>query len=110
MTLEGSLDARPGGDAVRFEFTVTNAGDEPVEFQFSDACEADFAVLDDGEEIWRFSDGRMFAQMLSTETLDPGESTTYGGEWSDPRSGEFTAVAELRARDRTCEARTDLSV
>lgn len=110
MTLEGTLETNVSADGVAFRFTVTNASDEPIELQFSDACKADFAVLEDGQEVWRFSDGRMFAQMLSRESLGPDETTTYDAEWDDPESGEYTAVAELRAREESCEAQTDLSV
>ncbi|MDS0474312.1 BsuPI-related putative proteinase inhibitor [Natrinema sp. 1APR25-10V2] len=112
MTLDGSLetagdDAR---DAVLFVFTVTNAGSEPVELRFSDACKAEFVVIDSDEEVWRFSEGRMFAQVLESETIAPGESTTYEAEWSDPEPGTYEAVADLRAQDETCEAQTALSI
>ena len=119
MTLEGELDAdvrSTDGDArpaaVEFAFTVRNAGSEPVELQFSDMCKAEFVVRDpDGDrEIWRFTEGRMFAQMLSREELEPGESSTYAAEWERPRPGEYTATAELRARETDCEAETALTV
>ncbi|WP_254763634.1 BsuPI-related putative proteinase inhibitor [Natrinema marinum] len=112
MTLEGSLETAgdDAGDAVLFAFTVTNAGGEPVELRFSDACKAEFVVIDDGEEIWRFSEGRMFAQVLESETLGPGASASYEAEWADPERGTYEAVAELRAQDEDCEARTTLSV
>lgn len=112
MTLEGSLETASDGarDAVMFVFTVTNASDETLELDFSDACKAEFVVADGDEEIWRFSEGRVFAQMLSSDRLGPGESTTYEAEWSDPEPGEYAAVASLRARERTCEATATVSV
>ena len=114
MSLQGKLDADVSSDdeatTVTFRFTVTNTGPDPVELEFSDACKADFVVRDDGGEVWRFTDGRMFAQVLSSETLDPDESATYDAEWDDPQSGTFTAVAELRARQALCKARTDFTV
>lgn len=112
MTLEGSLETAGDdtGNAVLFVFTVTNEGDDPVELQFSDACKAEFVVEDDDEEVWRFTDGRVFAQVLSSETLEPGAATSYEAEWAAPKPGEYVAVAALRARNQTCEARTDVSV
>ncbi|WP_226481693.1 BsuPI-related putative proteinase inhibitor [Natrinema amylolyticum] len=112
MSLEGSLETPADGsrDAVMFVFTVTNTSDESVELEFSDACKAEFVLVDDGSEVWRFSEGRMFAQVLSSERLDPGESTTYEAEWSDPEPGEYTAIAELRARETDCEATTTVTV
>jgi uncharacterized repeat protein (TIGR01451 family) len=109
MSLDGSLDVTVSDD-VQFTFTVTNDGDDPVDLSFSDALEADFAVLDDGTERWRFSEGRMFAQMLGSETLDPGGTTTYEATWDDPESGEYTAVASLEARQHDCESRVEFSV
>ncbi|QLG47384.1 BsuPI-related putative proteinase inhibitor [Natrinema halophilum] len=112
MTLEGSLETtgEDSRDAVLFVFTVTNDGDETVELRFSDACKADFIVADGDEEVWRFTDGRMFAQVLSSETIEPGTSTSYEAEWTDPEPGEYVARAELKAQDRTCEARIDVSI
>ncbi|QLK25573.1 BsuPI-related putative proteinase inhibitor [Natrinema zhouii] len=112
MSLEGTLETAGGdaGDAVLFVFTVTNAGDETVELEFTDACTAEFVLTADGAEVWRFSEGRVFAQVISSDTLAPGESTTYEAEWSDPQPGTYTAIAELRATDESCEARTDVSV
>ncbi|ELZ00440.1 BsuPI-related putative proteinase inhibitor [Natrialba asiatica] len=113
-SLTGSLEAAtPDSDAgVVLTFTVRNEGPETITIQFTDACKADFAVADEetGREVWRFTDGRMFAQLLSADELEPGEATTYEAEWENPQSGEFTVVAELRARETTCEARTALSV
>lgn len=109
MSLHGTLDATVDDD-VQFTFTVTNEGDDSIELSFSDALEADFAVRDDGEEVWRFSDGRMFAQVLGSETIDPGETATYEAVWDGPESGTYTAVATLEARDRDCEAEVEFSV
>ena len=109
MPLRGTLDATVSDD-VQFTFIVTNEGDDPVDLSFSDALEADFAVRDGGEEVWRFSDGQMFAQMLGSETIDPGGTATYEAAWEDPDPGSYTAIATLEARDGDCEAEAELSV
>lgn len=115
MALEGRLEAdvstgSRGADAVAFAFVVTNTGSEPVELRFSDAAKAEFVVEDEGREVWRYTDGRAFAQMISSERLAPDESAIYEVEWEDPRPGEYTATAELQAQEATCAARTDLAV
>ncbi|WP_246999843.1 BsuPI-related putative proteinase inhibitor [Halosolutus gelatinilyticus] len=115
MELEGSLEATVSTDeseseTVTFALTVTNAGDDPLELQFSDACRAEFVVESEGREVWRFTDGRMFAQVLGSETIDPGARATYEGEWSDPESGEYTALGALQSRNATYEARTEFTV
>lgn len=110
MTLEATLEAAVADDAVAFTLTVTNAGSEPVEAQFSDSGRADVAVFDGDEEVWRFSEGRMFAQVMGQERFEPGDSRSYEIEWSDPEPGSYAAVGELRARNLTCDARTEFSV
>ena len=110
MGLTGTLDVTASSDSVTFSYTVTNDGDDPVELSFSDAQTHDVAVLDGGSEVWRWSDGRMFAQMLQSETLDSGESVTYEIEWSSPSPGDYEAVATLAARNQDAEARASFSV
>lgn len=107
--LDGDLTVETG-DTIRFTFTVRNAGPETVALEFPDACHADFAVFDGDERRWRWSDGRAFMQVIGRETLDPGETTTYEGEWTPAESGEFTARAELRARERNCEAECEFAI
>ncbi len=111
MTLTGSLDTQVETDRVSFVFTVENDGDETATLSFRDARTADFAVLDGEEdERWRWSQGRMFAQVLQSEELAPGESATYEAEWQNSESGSYTAVATLEAENQECEARTEFSV
>ena len=107
--LEGSLNVTVG-DGVSFVFEVTNASDEPVEVTFRDAGKVDFAVFEGDVEVWRWSDGRAFAQTLETAQLLPGERATFEEEWPSPRPGDFTAVAELHARETDLSARTPFSV
>ena len=115
MALEGTLDvtvstADGGLPTVEFAFTVTNEGSEAVDLHFSDAAKAEFVVQDGSREVWRFTEGRVFAQMLSTDRLEPTESVTYDGEWNEPTPGAYTAVTELQAREATCAARAEFEV
>lgn len=106
--LDGQLTADTD-QPVRFAFTVTNTGEEPITLEFNDACKADFVVEDDDTEQWRWSEGRMFAQVLSDLTLPPGEEETFHAAWEDPGSGTYTVRAELTA-DEPCEATTTFSI
>ena len=115
MALEGTLDvtvstADGGLPTVEFAFTVTNAGSETVDLHFSDAAKAEFVVQDGSREVWRFTEGRVFAQMLSTDRLEPTESVTYDGEWDGASQGAYTVIAELQAREATCTARAEFEV
>jgi len=108
MSLEATLDASVDG-TVAFTFSVTNTGDAPVDLQFRSGQVADVAVFDDGEEVWRWSDGRMFTQALQSKTLDPGESMRQQFSWEEPQPGTYTATGTL-ATDRDVEATTTLTV
>lgn len=111
MPLTCQLDVHVTDDAVSFSYAVTNAGDEAVDLQFPTAQTHDVVVVSDGDtELWRFSEGRMFAQMLQSSTLDPGETVTYDCSWDDPEPGSYTATAFLAANDADCEASAEFSV
>lgn len=107
--LETALEVTVG-DEVGFSFSVVNAGDTPIELTFRDACRADFAVYADDREIWRYSDGKAFAQAISTAEFQPGETATFEADWIDSEPGEYTAEAVLRVIERTATARTPFSV
>jgi hypothetical protein len=110
MTLSGTLSATVEDGVVAFSFVVENTGDEPVGMQFADAQEFEVTVERDGQPVWRYGEGRMFAQMLSSAELAPGERSEYETEWTDPDDGEFLATAELVATDAECTAETEFSV
>ncbi|MFT4884981.1 MAG: hypothetical protein ACI8U4_002499 [Natronomonas sp.] len=107
--LESSLEVTVG-DGVSFRFSVVNGGDSTVELTFRDACQADFAVYEDGDEVWRYSDDRMFAQRLTTAELQPGETAMFEEVWPDPDPGDYTAEATLRVVEHDIGARTPFSV
>ena len=108
--LEARLHTEGSNGEVAFELTVSNADDQPVDLRFRDACRADVAVVADGEEVWRWSDGRMFAQAVETAQLNPGESAAFEFDWDDPEPGSYRAVGELRLLDGDCSAETELHV
>jgi hypothetical protein len=98
------------GEGVIFEFTVTNAGHDPVEVTFRDAGKADFVVYEGDEAVWRWSDEKVFAQMIQTARFEPGEEAVFEEAWPDPRPGDYTAEATLRVREADVTARTPFSV
>jgi hypothetical protein len=123
MALRGELETTVEEEGVRFRFEVANDGDDPEELTFRDAGKADFVVYEGGserdsncedaderEERWRWSEGRLFAQVLETERLEPGASSRYEGRWESPDPGTYVARATLRARDRDLGATCELSI
>ena len=110
MSLTGSLDATATDHGVEFTFDVRNEGDGDVELTFSDARKADVVVRDGDEAVWRYSEGRMFAQMIQQATLGAGDVETFQVAWEDPEPGDYEAVATLAARNADVEAATSFSV
>lgn len=98
MTLRGSL-AVDVNETVTFTFTVENTGESGVDLQFRSGKRADVVVVDadTDETVWRWSEGRMFTQALTQDTLPAGESRTIDLEWPDPAPGEYVAETELTA-------------
>ena len=107
--LESSLEVTVG-EGVTFSFAVVNAGDTPIELTFRDACRADFVVYEGEDAIWRYRDGKAFAQSITVADLQPGEKARFEEIWPDPTPGDYTAVATLCVEERTVTARTPFSV
>jgi hypothetical protein len=62
--------------------TLTNEGLRPIKLTFPSAQKYDFIVRKDKEEIWRWSEDKMFALMLTELTLQPNQSLTYEEIWT----------------------------
>lgn len=107
-TADGDGDGRD----VTLALTVRNDGDDPLTLRFRTGQRADFVArdTDTGDPVWRHGEGRMFTQVLGSETLDPNESATYEGAWTDPPVGEYRVVGELAAEDHDATAETTVTV
>jgi len=111
--------ADAGGDGgIALAMTVRNAGDSPETLRFRTGQRADFAAYrtgggggtgkeggaEDDDPVWRYGTGRLFTQVLGSETLEPGESTTYEAAWEDPPPGRYRIVGEVTAEERDLTA------
>ncbi len=86
----------------RVMLVVRNKTETPVEFTFSTAQRFDFIVRDAfGEEVLRWSDGRMFAQVIGRERLInelrcfPAEIPLKGRDGKPLPAGFYTLVGYL---------------
>lgn len=108
MSLEAELEVAVDSDAV-FRFRVTNAGSTPVELTFRSGKVADVAVTQSGEEVWRWSEGRMFTQMMTTRTMAAQETIEQEFVWENPPAGEYRATGSL-ASEPSVEAQASFTV
>lgn len=110
MTLIGRLEVDASIDAVAFVFEVENAGAAAVDLEFRSGKTADVVVYEVENEVWRWSDGRMFTQALRSETVEPGETLTHRMVWEQPPTGTYTAEASLAASNAELIERATFTV
>ena len=97
-TVDAALAVAADARAARFELAVFNTANRRVEVNFPDGRTRDFAVFDAaGREVWRWSRGRLFTQVMQNKPLAAHDSTRYAEEWRPPTPGRSTVVAELRS-------------
>jgi len=101
------------GQPIKMELCVFNRTDEKVALQFRSAQRFDFAIEDGArKKVWRWSEGRMFAQMLGQESLGPGRTQvvyneTYTGNL---RGGTYKLTGTVTASDRPMSASVTVDV
>lgn len=71
---------RPG-ETVLFTMTWRNETEEVREYLFPNAQRFDIRITRNGEKVWQWSDGRLFAQVMTTLILPPGDSRVFKAEW-----------------------------
>ena len=71
----------------------------------------DWVVFDSlGNEVWRWSDGRLFTQAMQNKVLRTDDSLRYDGSWSDAPPGRYVAVATLSSANFPIERRVEFVV
>ncbi len=80
------------GEPVALRLVLRNRGTTPQRLQCPSARTHDVSILaPGGRELWRWSRGRMFAQMMTDVAVGPGESREFRVTW-DQRTSEGTPV------------------
>lgn len=109
--LAASVEVQVTSAEVKMLLHVTNSGDGPVAFTFPTSQRHDFVVRTPaGSEVWRWSEGRAFAQVVTRDTLAPGESWALEAVWTPEadRTGVYRATGLLTAMDREVRQSTQL--
>jgi hypothetical protein len=91
------------GEPIKMILKIFNYTEEDIAFHFNTAQRHDFIIEDDeGSEIWRWSEGRMFAQMLGEEILGPSNlEIIYKAEYKDKLiPGYYKITGIFVTRDR----------
>ena len=91
------------GEPIIMTLKIFNYTEEDIVFQFNSAQRYDFIIEDEeGNEVWRWSEGRMFAQMLGEKILGPTNTEViYTAEYKDRLNpGYYKITGVLVVKDR----------
>jgi hypothetical protein len=85
------------GEPVKIIMKIFNYSEENIVFHFNTSQRYDFIIEDEkGEEIWRWSEDKMFVMVLGGETLGPAHpELIYSAEYAgkvEPGCYKITAV------------------
>jgi len=85
------------GENIDVSLTLTNNRYENVTFGFSSSYQYDFIIYDKNfEEVCAWSDNKVFAQALTSITLEPGKSRTWIWNWDqtvyDRHTGDYSPI------------------
>ena len=101
------------GESIVIELTVFNRAAEDLTFNFMNAQHYDFIIEDaEGNSVWRWADGRMFAQVLGEETLGPGrEQVVYTETHAGPLPpGGYEVTGALISSNRPLSASLTITI
>ncbi len=70
------------GEPIDMTLRLVNCASGPITRTFRDAQRYDFAAkTQDGDEVWRWSSGMIFAEVQGEETYQPNEQLTFTETW-----------------------------
>ena len=77
-----STEAVPGG--IKMDMLVVNASDRLLPFKFNSSQNYDFVITDiaTGQEVWRWSRGTVFAQVIRSDSIRGNSKWTYSEVWN----------------------------
>ena len=94
----GNYEIKDG--KVIFNFELMSHYAETTELMFGSGQQFELTITDeDGEEVYRFSDGKSFTLALLYKTLNPGESLKWQDEWNmTNKEGEKLTTGNYKAQ------------
>lgn len=117
LTLASSKSVYSKGEPVELLLTVINTSKTPLTVPFSSAKQYDFVIKKDGQEVWRWSQGKMFAMALTQLKLEPRGGNLYRATWSQADGskkqvgpGTYEATATLLVSGHLLSANTSIEI
>lgn len=112
-TLAADKPAYAPGESITFTLRVVNGTPRPVRLSFRTAQRFDLVMEDGrGHEVWRWSAGRLFAQVLGQETLSPSGGEFVAQATAEGRfpPGSYTAKGTIPAMEGALSASTTVTI
>jgi len=109
------LDAISTPEKITFELVLRNDSKIPVSFEFPSSQFYEILVINkQGQHVYKYSDGKAFAQGVKQITLQPGKETTWQESWLEHQlpKGEYKVSGELevvKINNKTTEPLITLS-
>jgi hypothetical protein len=77
-----SVEPAPGG--LKLEMLVVNVSDKLLPFKYNSSQNYDFVITDPatGQEVWRWSRGTNFAQVVRSDSIRGSSKWTYSEVWN----------------------------
>ncbi|WP_231314137.1 BsuPI-related putative proteinase inhibitor [Neobacillus sedimentimangrovi] len=98
-----NVNVTPGPERVEIELVLQNKGKFPLHYEFPTSQYYELVITNqEGEEVYRFSKGRLFLQAIHMISLKPKETITWKEYWNyqlDGKrvpSGKYTLLAQLK--------------
>lgn len=93
------FSARPArsrvGQAVRFRISLVNNSGRSQAVRFEDAQQYDFWVKRGPREVWRWSDGRVFAAAVTTLDLESQDPRMFSETWTPEQPGTYDVFGRI---------------
>lgn len=70
------------GEMATFVLTVSNDTSEEINITYSSGQKYDFLVLQDNEEVWKWSHDKAFTAAIEEESIFPNTSISFEEEWN----------------------------
>ncbi|SHF76283.1 BsuPI-related putative proteinase inhibitor [Ornithinibacillus halophilus] len=100
-----SLESKSSPTA--YEYTIQNVSDKPQTLEFTTSQRYEAIINDEkGKEVYRYSDGKSFMQVLKDVTINPGDELTYEFKLPELEAGKYTLTLRLVARNALFSKKT----
>jgi hypothetical protein len=107
IDLSTKLEVNQMDDIITFNVKLNNSGQEDAELLFSSGQQFEIIVKNqEGQEVYRYSEGKMFTQAIQEVKLKAGESLEWNDEWDLKKdsvlvpNGEYTVTVEVLAQSK----------